>query len=263
MWYDKLIFYDRRTGGDANVTDIHCHILPAIDDGAEALDEALEMVRMAWESGVQQIIATPHCNLPGLENHRSQQLFDRLAALQEAVDKAGIGVTLLPGAEVMATPQLDELLRQNRLQTLADSRYLLIEFYFDEDGEVMEHLLQTVADTGLIPVIAHPERYEAVQRQPLTVTHWFRSGYIIQVNKGSLLGRLGRRAKIAADWILDQGLAHVVASDGHSAVFRTPHMTGIREYLTDHYGSRYTDILLHINPGRIAQDLPVLQADEL
>ena len=244
------------------MTDIHCHILPGVDDGAESMDEALAMARMAWESGVRRIIATPHCNLSDFSNFRSAELAKHFVELRRAVEQAGIGVEILPGAEIFTTPQVPELLQQKKLLTLANSRYLLMEFYFDEDAETMNSLLQQVAALDYVPVIAHPERYDAVQRDPYLVGHWFHSGYVIQLNKGSILGRLGRRAEAAADWILERGLAHTVASDAHSSEVRTPHMTEIRRYLTDRGDSTYANILLTVNPDRIAHDLPLLGFDE-
>ena len=233
------------------MTDIHCHILPGIDDGAAAMDEALEMARMARDSGVRRIIATPHCNLPGLGNYRSADLDKRFAMLQQAVYQAGIDIEILPGAEVLGSAQIPQLLETNRLQTLAGSRYLLMEFFFDESLEEMDYLLGTVYRSGLIPVVAHPERYEAVQQHPMTGARWFHSGYVIQVNKGSLLGRLGRRAKAAADWILDRQLAHVIASDAHGALRRTPHMGEIRQWCRTNLGEHYTGSLLDENPARL------------
>ena len=245
------------------MTDIHCHILPGVDDGAESMDEALAMARMARASGVRRIIATPHCNLPGDErNYRSGAMTRRFNSLSRALQTAGIDVEILPGAEIFATPEVPELLRQKKLLTLANSRYLLMEFYFDEDAATMNGLLRRVAELGYVPVVAHPERYDAVQRDPYLVGRWFHSGYVIQLNKGSILGRLGRRSEAAADWILARGLAHTVASDAHSSEVRTPHMTEIRRYLTDRCDSSYADILLTVNPDRIARDLPLLGCDE-
>ena len=245
------------------MTDIHCHILPGVDDGADSQAEAVAMARMAWESGVKRIIATPHCNLPGeAQNLRSGPMTRRFTTLNKAVKEAGIGVEILSGAEVFATPEVPQLLQEKKLYTLAGSRYLLMEFYFDEDVEAMDTLLQAVAAQGCVPVIAHPERYDAVQRSPHTVARWFQSGYVIHLNKGSILGRLGRRAGAAADWILERGLAHTVASDAHSSNYRTPHMTEVRRYITDRCDAHYADILLRINPDRIARDLPLLGADE-
>jgi len=245
------------------MTDIHCHILPRVDDGADSLEEALEMARMAAGSGVRAIIATPHCNLPYEEafNYASPDLLARFTRLEQAIRAEGIPLDLLPGAEVLCTPQVPELAREGRLLTLAGSRYLLLEFFFDEELDYMEEMLCAVAETGLVPVVAHPERYGAIQRAPHVVERWFRTGYVVQLNKGSILGRLGRRSAMAAEWILDHGLAHVVASDAHSPAMRTPQMGELADHLRRCWGSEYTHILLRANPGRILSDRPILKAD--
>ena len=123
-------------------------------------------------------------------------------------------------------------------------------------------MLEQIAARGLVPVIAHPERYEAVQQAPHAVIRWFRSGYVIQINKGSILGRLGRRAQWCAEWLLDRCLAHTVASDAHSDQYRTPHMSQLRRTLEDRCGSAYCNILLRINPYNIAHDCPLADIDE-
>lgn len=243
--------------------DIHCHLLPLVDDGAKDTDTALLMARMAVESGVDTIVATPHCNLPNesVKNYRSAELSTRVQDLQEEIVKAGLPLTVLPGAEVMCTPDVPELLQCGKLPTLADSNYLLVEFFFDEDLAYMDDMLRAIAAEGVTPVIAHPERYEAVQRMPTVIDRWFHEGIVIQVNKGSILGRLGRHAERTAAWILARGLAHVVASDAHGTWERTPQMNRILEYLEEEYDSDYAKILLEDNPGRICRNLPLLQAD--
>ena len=244
------------------MVDIHCHILPFVDDGAETMEDALEMARMAAASGVTHIIATPHCNLPYEQekNYRSSALMDRFSAFQELVRAADIPLSVSPGAEVFCTPEVPGLLRRDRLLTLAGSSYLLVEFFFDEELSFIDDMLRAIQAQGLTPVIAHPERYEAVQRTPYVIERWFQSGCIIQVNKGSFLGRLGRRAGGAADWILSRGLAHAVASDAHSPTVRTTQMTQLSEYLTQLCAPEYAGILLRDNPARILSGLPVLGA---
>lgn len=247
------------------MVDIHCHILPLVDDGADNLEDALEMARMAAQDGVRAIIATPHCNLPynGDKNYISESLQRRFFQLQQAVKAAGIPVSIHPGAEVLCTPDVPELLSEGRLLTLAGSRYLLVEFFFDEDLAYMDEMLLSIARQGCIPVIAHPERYEAVQRIPGIVERWFRAGYIIQLNKGSILGRLGRRAARTAAWILDHGLAHIVASDAHSPTVRTPRMDELLQYLSENCAEVYIDILLAENPRRILENRPVVKAESI
>lgn len=103
-------------------------------------------------------------------------------------------------------------------------------------------------------MVAHPERYEAVQRDPMLVVEWFRSGCIIQLNKGSILGRLGNHSRRAALWLLDQGLAHVIASDAHHPDYRTPHIGELVSFLSEHYPPPYIRLLLEKNPGRIVEN---------
>lgn len=247
--------------GVCAVTDLHCHILPGVDDGASSLSDALQMASMAARSGVSAIVATPHCNLPHHErpNYLDADLLKRVAELRSAIEQARIPLRLYAGAEVFCTPGVEELLAQEKLLTLAGSRYLLAEFYFDESPEFMDYCLRAIARQGCIPVVAHPERYEATQASPATVERWFAEGYIIQLNKGSILGNLGRRAQLCADWILHRGLAHVVASDAHTPKVRTPHMYEILRYLEDLVGVEYSRILLSANPGRIVRDQSVIK----
>lgn len=243
------------------MVDLHCHILPGVDDGAGSLDDALKMAHLAAVSGVKAIVATPHCNLPGGEedNYSSPAMKKRFEEFDRAVQETGIPLRILPGAEVFCTPQLPQLLQGKKLQTLAGSKYLLMEFYFDESPEFMEACFADAVRLGYTPVVAHPERYEAVYRAPDLVLRWFRQGYIIQLNKGSILGRLGRHAETASRFLLQQGLAHVVASDAHSPRQRTPYMGEIVRHLEDAYAPAYARILLSRNPERIIQNRDIIK----
>ena len=113
--------------------DLHCHILPGVDDGAASDEESLAMARLAVESGVTAIAATPHCNLPGgPRNYVDAALRDRFLHLARLLVREEIPLRLYTGAEVYATPEVPALLRDRRLLTLGGSRYLLVEFGFDE-----------------------------------------------------------------------------------------------------------------------------------
>ena len=247
------------------MVDIHCHLLPGVDDGADSLDSAVEMARMAADSGVRAIIATPHCNLPhdGEKNYISESLHRQFLQLRQAVSQAGIPLNIYAGCEVLCSPDVPDLLASGKLLTLAGSRYLLLEFFFDEDLDYMDRMLRAVSELDVVPVIAHPERYEAVQRLPQVVERWFRDGYIIQLNKGSILGRLGRSAAHTAHWILSRGLAHTVASDAHSPEVRTTRMTELIHYLSEVCSEPYLDVLLERNPRRILENRPILHPDEI
>ncbi len=237
--------------------DLHCHILPGVDDGADSLDDALQMARMATDSGVRTIVTTPHRHLPW--QTEDADTAGALVRLQQAVREAGIPLELLPGAENFCGPDFSELLARREVQPLGDSRYLLMEFYFDEGPERMERCFARAARQGYVPVVAHPERYDAAYRDPDLVPRWFRQGYVIQLNKGSILGRLGSRAETVSRFLLERGFAHAVASDAHAPDARTTHMTQVLRHLENRYAPDYARILLNRNPERIIRDRELIQ----
>ncbi len=236
------------------MTDIHCHILPAFDDGSEDISESLAMARTAVESGVTCIVATPHFRGQREELASLNRLVARYRRLVQTLDRDGIPLTVLPGAEILCTPQTPELAREGALPTLGSSNYLLAEFFFDESLEFMDHMFSCFTENGYRVVIAHPERYEAVQEAPTTLVRWFRQGYVLQLNKGSLLGAFGPGPEQTAHWALEHGVAHIIASDAHSARRRTTEMAALRQYLLDICPEEYVRILLEENPVRLVNN---------
>lgn len=243
------------------MVDIHCHILPDFDDGAANLDEALEMARMAYRSGVTDVAATSHFmgTIEGLE--RLPLMRQRYTELMLAIRKADIPLRLHPGAEVLCTPQTPELAHMGKLPTLGTGNYVLAEFFFDESFDFMDTMLADIAAEGYRIVVAHPERYGAVQHDPRLMQRWARLGYVLQMNKGSVLGSFGSSAKHTANALLDLGVAHLFASDAHSYHSRTPHMSQIRQWVEGHCDERYAQILLERNPRRILEGRAIVGAD--
>lgn len=238
--------------------DLHCHILPGVDDGSPDFETSCEMAKMAADSNVTAIVATPHCNNPGgPHNYRNNTLLDKFAALDRLLQYYNIPVRILPGAEVLVRDNFLRLLREERLVTLNNSRYLLVEFFFNAHAAYICDALAQIRRAGLIPVVAHPERYDAVQQEPMLAAQWFHSGYILQLNKGSLLGRLGRGAYQTSVWLLNHGLGHAVASDAHSASVRTTNMDMLIDFLQERYPADYIHLLLKENPSRIIHDQPI------
>ena len=234
--------------------DIHCHILPDFDDGARNLQESLTMARLAAESGVAGIIATPHFRGEKSSLTMLPALLENYRKLSQAIRQEGIPVSLLPGAEILCLPQTAELARDGSLPTLGDTQYLLTEFFFDEPGSRISGMLRSLADCGYKPVIAHPERYEAVQENPGLLESWFREGYVIQLNKGSILGAFGPRPERTADIALYHGFAHLIASDAHSCVRRTTSMHQLRHHLPEKCPPEYIRILLEENPAHLIRN---------
>ena len=235
------------------MVDIHCHILPEVDDGAWDLETAMEMARMAVRCGVRRIIATPHFQGVPDSLEEIPHIIHQYQLLKNAMEQEKLELQLLPGAEILCLPQTLELARIGRLPTLGDSRYVLTEFYFDASWEFMDTTLEKLQSYGYRPVVAHPERYGAIQREPDRAGRWFDRGIVLQVNKGSVLGAFGRRAEETAVRLLYRGNIHIIASDAHSPHRRTTDLTGVREWALAHLGREYTKILLEENPTRITR----------
>lgn len=235
--------------------DIHAHILPGMDDGAEDMKDTLEMAQIAVENGITAMIATPHCNLPGIyDNYYDSQYTDTYVRVCEKLEEHGIPLKLLPGMEVFGTPDIPRLIRDGKLKTLNDSRYLLVEFPFEEDIEYMENILEGVLGEGLIPVIAHCERYEAVQKNIYAIDDWKKKGCLIQVNKASLVGKFGRYSYNAAHTLMKRRLVDVVATDCHRPYHRTPVIVDVYEKLDGNYTREYLEKIFNENPRKICLD---------
>ena len=242
--------------------DIHCHILPDYDDGAEGLEEALEMARMAALSGVTDIVATPHFNGEPAELEQLPLIRRQYQILCAAIERAGIGLNLHAGAEVLCLPETAVLADSRKLPTLAQTNYVLTEFYFDESYAFMDETVSQLLQCGYRPVIAHPERYDVIQREPALLGRWARQGCVIQLNKGSVLGAFGSRAEQAANEILAMGLAHLFASDAHSCHNRTPHVGELCRWVEDHCDEDYAAILLEENPRRLLKGRPMVGMED-
>ena len=243
------------------MVDIHCHILPDFDDGASDMDEAVEMARMAYRSGVADLIATSHFTGNMEDLPRLNLMKQRFEELTAALKAETIPLRLHLGAEILCTPETPELARLGKLPTLAGTDYVLAEFFFDESFDYMDTMLADIAGYGYRVVVAHPERYGAIQKDTRLLRRWGRLGYVLQINKGSVLGAFGSRAQDAADEIMAQGLAHLFASDAHSYHRRTPHMSQLRHWVQEHCDERYAQILLERNPRRILEGRPMVGQD--
>ncbi len=244
----------------SRLIDIHTHILPDVDDGAGSLEEALRMAALACENGTEYLVLTPHVGGPGDSrgNEWSRRTHMRYKAFREAVVGAGIPLKIGYGAEIFATDRLWEQLSAGQLLPLAGSHYLLIEFPFDTTPAYVRDALSAVSRAGLIPVMAHPERYRLTAEDPRAIFDWVQSGCIMQLNKDSLLGRFGRQIRDAAHLLLRHRLAHCIASDAHHADHRTPDLAVVYRYVEETAGTETANILLRENPGRLVADRKIL-----
>lgn len=237
------------------IIDLHTHILPGMDDGADTMATALQMLKNAQASNVAALAVTPHCNIPGwVDNFLSGAFLLRLRNLRSAAEEAGIPVKILAGMEVRASEDLPALLKEGKLLTLNGSRYLLTEFTPDVTPESCKSTLQSLLTAGVIPLVAHPERYHAVGENPEMVQDWLDMGCHIQVTGGSILGKFGREAYRTADHLLRRNLVACVASDAHGTNRRSNYLANAYDHLSLHLSRSYANMVLFDNPYRICQN---------
>lgn len=241
--------------------DLHCHILPGVDDGAASEEESCLMAQMAVDSGVRAIAATPHFYpRRNWQQGSARRLKECFLRLDETFRRLHLPLKLRSGMEVFVTAETPRLLREGRLLTLGGSRYLLVEFGFEESPAFAGRMLAQLREQGVVPVVAHPERYTMIQKEPERLFEWLEQGYVLQLNKGSFFGRFGRQAAHTAHWCLREGCVHLVGSDAHSPYQRTTRLSDIHEYITEKTSQPLADLLLEHNPARILADEPVRSA---
>lgn len=232
--------------------DLHAHIIPGYDDGAQTIEDALDMARNAVSSGVKIMTATSHGDFSSRDPQIMIQKYRRgLSALRSAIERAGLPLRVASGMELLVNECLLHYAEKHPLPSLNGSGYLLVEFYFDiRYGEAVR-ILEVLRKMGYRLVLAHPERYDFIKQDVGRAVELAGSGIILQINKGSVLREFGVKTYHAAEWILSRGLAGVVASDAHDPVLRTPDLTEVADVLAMDYGAEAAEVLLKKRPAEI------------
>ncbi len=171
-----------------------------------------------------------------------------------------IPLTVLPGQEVFCSGDVVSLLKNGELITLNKSRYFLIEFDFYSRSELIADQCDALLAYGVVPVVAHPERYEALKENGQTAYRLKKKGCLLQLNCGSLFGAFGRSAANAAHGLLSESLADFIASDAHSPYMRTPYMADAHEMVSEMYSLDYAELLFRVNPGLLVRDREIKPA---
>jgi len=233
------------------VIDIHCHLLPGIDDGPPTVEAALALAQALVDDGVTQVVCTPHVFPGRFENWRSS-IADEHARFQTLLRDNGVALQLLWGGEVRLTPEVLELLAKHELPFMGEVggyRTLMLEM---PDGQVplgalkfVRHLLAQ----RVRPIIVHPERNRGVMEKIERLHPLVEEGCYVQVTAGSLVGQFGPKAQAIAAELVKRGWVHAVASDAHNLAGRRPRMRDAADWLTQHYGPSTTRELTVLGPA--------------
>ena len=206
--------------------DIHSHILPGVDDGARTLDEALDMLRMAVDTGVTIQVLTPHIHFGRFDNQKND-LEQRFAIFQEQVDRANIKIGLQLGSEVRISSEIMQLVAQDAIPTLGvyqGKKTFLLEFPRIEVPVGYENLVKWLIAKNYLPIIVHPERNQTFVRKPQKLQVLTDMGCPLQITASSLTGQFGEEAQQNAELLLTEGRVSAIASDCHNLKGRKPNL---------------------------------------
>ncbi len=234
--------------------DLHCHLLPHVDDGAPDLATSLAMARIAADDGIKVIACTPHIYRGMYDNH-GLAIRRAVAELQPRLEEAGIPLHLTLGADTHIAPDLVAGLRSGRVPTLCDSRYFLLE---PPHHVAPPRLTETVFDlltASYVPVITHPERLSWIEDRYETFVELARQGAWLQVTAGSLTGRFGKAAQYWGERLLDEGWVHILATDAHGVDRRPPLLAEGRRVAERWLGAGEASHLVEIRPQGILNNL--------
>lgn len=241
--------------------DLHSHILPGVDDGADDLDEALEMCRLSFEDGVRAMVATPHLRQESFWNEDRRLLVDRFKALRAAVRRTFEGEfeVYLGGEIALHASSLDEiaLLPEGELLPMAGTSYLLLELDWRGLGPDPLEMIHEVVVAGFRPIIAHPERVSWLMQDRELVESMVDHGATMQLTAMSVTGELGSRVLETSEWMLDAGLVHFLASDTHDPSIRRPGLARARDVVAARWGEPLARALVEDHPRAVLEDRPL------
>lgn len=231
---------------EENYTDIHSHILPGVDDGAKNMEETLAMLRTAKKQGIRTIIATPHYKV-GQHKKTAEELEQIKEMVQLEADEAGLDMEILLGNELYYNRELCERLDKGLALTLADTRYVLVEFSVFSDYTELYQGLRNLIQGGYIPILAHMERYECLRKDKDKIKELISLGIYMQMNTESLKRHANKK-------LVKEGYIHFFGSDSHNTDNRKPNMQdGINE-LGKSVSREQLEQILVGNPKKLRED---------
>lgn len=230
--------------------DIHCHILPEVDDGSRSLNESIEMALIAREQGIKKIVNTSHYH-PDFRYKKGEELLKELKDFNNVLKENMIDIEVLIGNEIYYTKDLIKQIDELDFYTLNNSRYILIELPPTNFPSDLCNIVYELKEKNYIPVFAHVERYIEVQENPDLIYDVINAGAIIQINSHSILGKSGKELQRTCDTLINRNMVHVVGTDAHRSKRRTPIFLDAYKYVCEKYSKGIADNLFVKNNNAI------------
>jgi protein-tyrosine phosphatase len=229
------------------MVDIHCHLLPNVDDGPTSWDTSVQMCEIARADGIKHIVATPHAN-----NHFRYDREAYSGMLEELGRRIPHGPQLSLGCDLHLSYEnvVDAMATPSRY-TIGGTNYLLVELSDFAVGPSVSQSLERLMGVGIVPIITHPERNLALQGNPRSVLAWMESGCLVQVTANSLTGSWGRKAQETAEWLMKRNAVHILATDAHGLDSRPPILSKARQAAEKIVGKASAHAMVSENPQAV------------
>lgn len=236
--------------------DIHTHLIPNVDDGAQSMEETIQLARAAIEEGIEHLVLTPHHNQYWVKNEKDKVL--RLTEeIRQVLKEENIPLSVAPGQEIRMNEEfMDDLTAGNYLSLDGAGKYYLVEFSWRSMPVFAKSYLQQMLDLEIIPVIAHPERQRPFLDHPELLVELIDMGCIAQVTATSVIGGYTQEIKEAAFQMIEQKLVHVIASDTHNLHERPYNLVKAAKVLENNFGLEHKDVLFN-NAKNIVEGKPI------
>ena len=242
--------------------DIHCHILPGVDDGAKDIEDSLEMARIAQSEGIKTIINTSHYNR-NFDYIMGKDLCDSLNQFNDLLKEHNIDVEVLIGNELYYNDDLLEDLKNDNFYTLNRSKYLLIEFSPTNFPKNLNDIVYEFKIKGYVPILAHVERYRDVQEDINIIKEAINEGALIQINASSILGKGPKGVDDTCNELIRRNWVHFVGTDAHSSNRRRPLMRDAYEHVANKYGDNMANRLFIDNSKCVINNEDILLVNEV
>lgn len=235
---------------DKGIGDIHCHLLPQVDDGSKSLEMTKQMLQSSWNQGVRYQFVTPH-NYPDITKEKLDTILDTYQMVNQLVQDTYPEMQLILGSEVLYRKSVLEELKKGMILTLNNTPYILVEFYPSSEYSEIYNAVRELTNNGYYPILAHTERYQNLHRNMEHYEEVIDAGAYIQINTQSFMGGFFNRSSSFCIKLLQNGMVHFIGTDAHNVSTRPIFVQKCVERLFNKVDTEILDKVLHENPLKI------------
>lgn len=233
--------------------DMHSHILPNIDDGSQSIEESVSMLREAKKAGFTAIVSTSHF-IEEVYNVSKEEREEIIKKLEERLYDENIDIKIYNAAEAYISTNLNAFIKEEKLPTINGTKYLLIELPMNSEIIYLDRIIEQLKENQIIPIIAHPERYSYVQKNPKILWGLIEEGVLFQSNYGSIIGEYGKTAEKTVKKLLKNNMIHFLGTDAHRSKSIYTKMDEALKKIIKLIGEEKLELLSKVNPQKVLQN---------